>query len=414
MFNKGKIFLLTTVLVLAFAQAALPALTAVGPINPQNGFPLWYRDSTGQTVTLSVPPAAVSIPDAPDPAFPFGAQIGFGSEAMYWHSTAIIDPIPGGGQALLVLALEAAFAAENAVPGDQVVFARVRIRIDAPNAGTYTVTHPYGTKTFTVAAADVGDRAINDTSDIGIGSPGVFTGPLSGAIDPFLVQTGFPALSGGVTALGDAGTEATVTGSPAGNNFFRVVGPAAFGTVETNLFVTGAEVFAGTPFTVTRATFSRDAAGAAVAEVFATAPDPVTPGTTIRAVIPGQAGVALTRRAGQFFGRIPFTVPFTANIGVRGFTNGINPTRLPVTLVDTISVTTATFAVGTGTLSLAAVSSDAQATLAGSGWFGAGAGQPLAAAGAVTNFVGVPIAPVSVTVTSSSGGTVTVSPVILP
>jgi len=416
MLKKSKIFLLAAVLILAFSQVAFPALTALGPVIPDadgnpltppwsagfNGFPSWYRDSLGQTVTLSVPPAAVSIPDPTIPGNAFSQQIGFGSEAMYWHSTATVA-VPGG-QALLVLALEAAFGGGDAAPGDQIVFARVRIRIDTAQAGTYTVTYPYGTKTYN--NVPVGTRAINDTVDVGLGAPGDFTGALSGEIGPFLKQVGAPA-----GTLGDATTLAQVTGSPTTNNFFRVVGPGV--NVTQNLFVTGAQLFRGTPFNITRATFSRDGGGNAAAEIFATVPAPFTAGTIIRAVIPGQDIVSLTRSGLQFFGRVPFTAAFTPNITVRGITNGNNRTNLPATLVDLVTVTTATYAVGTSTLSLAAVSSDAQATLTASGWVGAGAGQALPNGVGVTTF-SAPIAPDTVRVVSSSGGVITIKPIILP
>ena len=34
--------------------------------------------------------------------------------------------------------------------GDQISFARIRIRVDVPTAGTYVITHPYGVEVFTV------------------------------------------------------------------------------------------------------------------------------------------------------------------------------------------------------------------------------------------------------------------------
>jgi hypothetical protein len=40
--------------------------------------------------------------------------------------------------------LEAAFANGDVVPGDQMVFGRVRIRFDAPAGERYRIVHPYG------------------------------------------------------------------------------------------------------------------------------------------------------------------------------------------------------------------------------------------------------------------------------
>lgn len=404
MMKKGKIFLLAAALVLAFAQVALPALTAVGPTNAQNGFPLWYRDASGQTVTLSVPPNAVSIPDPVIPGNAFSQQIGFGSEAMYWHSTADMV-VGGGGQGLLVMALEAAFAGGDAAPGDQIVFARMRFRIDIVTPGTYVVTHPFGTRTFEVAAGGI--RAINDTMDVGIGAPGDFTGALSGEIGPFLVSAN--AIPG--VTLGDGATPATVTGSPTGNNFFQVSGPD--GTFQTDQFITGAELFQGTPFTIKRTTFSRTLAGAATAEVFVNTPAPFVPGTRILARLLGAGGFQLLQRNGSnYFGRFALPNPFNPNLlRVRGTINGSNATVLPAKLVDVVTVPVATYNVTTQTLSITAVSSDALATLTGTGWAGAGAGQPLVQ-GVATDFSSQ-IAPATITVTSSSDGTVTVQPVIV-
>jgi hypothetical protein len=404
MMKKAKILLLAAVLLLAFAQVAFPALRAVGPINPDNGFPLWYRSFTGQTVTLSVPPNAVSIPDAVIAGNAFSAQIGFGSEAMYWHSTATMA-VPGG-DALLVLALEAAFATGDAAPNEQIVFARVRIRIDTAVAGDYTVIHPYGQRTFT--DVPVGNRAINDTIDIGA-VPGDFAGALQGDIGPFLVQVGRPA-----GTLGDGATLAPVTGSPTGNNFFRVIGPD--GTTTTNQFVTGGEAFDGTPFTITRSTFSRDAGGATFAEIFASVPTPVPAGITMAATLPGQAEAPMTRRGNAFFVRIPFTTPvLPSDVTVTGRINGVNRTDDTANLIDTVRVTKAEYRIAAQTLRVAATSSDAQATLRGFGWIGAtAAGQPLLAAGADTDFANVVWPPISLSVKSALGGNQGVRVTILP
>jgi hypothetical protein len=404
MIKKSKLFVLALVLLLAFAQAAPAALTAVGPTNPENGFPFWYRDSLGQTVTLSVPPnAALSIPDPVIPGNDFSAQIGFGSEAMYWWSQA--DLVVPGGQALLVLALEAAFGAGDAAPGDQIVFARVRIRIDTAQAGDYTVTHPYGTKTYTNVPAGV--RAINDTIDIGIGSPGDFTGALNGQIGPFLKQVGAPA-----GTLGDGVTLAPVENGPNGNSF-SVVGPGV--NASTDQFITGAELFAGTPFTIKRTTYSKDAGGA-FAEVFVDVPPPFTPGTRIVARVRPDAGVPLTRSGLNYFARFPFTQNLPTQVIITGKTNGANETQLRSPLKDSVTVTKAEYSLLNQTLTLAATSSDVigPVTLRATGWAGAPApGQVLNAAGADTVFA-APIPPASVPVTSDRGGTATLHVSIVP
>lgn len=110
-------------------------------------------------------------------------------------------------------ALEAAFINEDVINGDQIVFARIRIRIDNLIEGEeYRVTFPYGIHTF-VAGEDAGPgtRAgpgLRLTRDIGITTALDFAAPLEGDIGPFLIPT-------------------SDTGGPFGANFFRVEGPDA-------------------------------------------------------------------------------------------------------------------------------------------------------------------------------------------
>jgi hypothetical protein len=172
-----------------------------------------------------------------------------------------------------------AFAAENPVDGDQQSFARIRIRASIPQAGTYTITHPYGVETVTVTANQVGRRAINITRDIGIGAPGNFSGALNGNIGPFLRGVGGPYTevnpdTGATeTFVGDPNTTEAVTGSPNNTNFVRIQGPA--GTIQTNVFTVSGKVLdqrAQTPVTLERATYSRNGVGTRV-EVFAKAPN---------------------------------------------------------------------------------------------------------------------------------------------
>jgi hypothetical protein len=310
--------------------------------------------------------------------------------------------------------LEAAFAGGDAAPGDQITFARVRIRIDTAVAGDYTVTHPYGTKVFT--GVPVGTRAINDTSDVGVGAAGSFTGALSGAIGPFLKQA-VPAPPAGT--LGDAATLATVINGPNGNSF-TVTGPGVNAT--TNQFITGAELFNGTPFKVVRTTFTRGVGGNFM-EVFANVPTPLPAGLAVRAVLAPGFNQPLTRVGSNFFGRFPFTNAFPPagpiQLTVRANSTGVAQTNTLSPLVDVITINQATYSVGTGTLTIAATSTDAQAQLKATGWVGAPAGgAPLVGpAGQLTTIVlpvPPPNPPATITVKSALGGTEAVKTVILP
>ena len=160
-----------------------------------NGFPYWYSDGTDALeLCLDKPDGAVdncalagTLPD-PDAPITFPQVTdgpgNFPDEAFYWMATGGGDIGTGAnaGRSLVVMALEAAFASEIAQPGDQMVFARTRLRIDIPVDGQYTVVWPYGKKDF---AATAGSRTINVTQDVGI-TAGQFTDALAGNIGPFL------------------------------------------------------------------------------------------------------------------------------------------------------------------------------------------------------------------------------------
>ncbi|MEM5790147.1 MAG: hypothetical protein AAGU11_22750, partial [Syntrophobacteraceae bacterium] len=158
---KAIFYKILIVLVFTAAVFATPIhiahadLSDVGPTDPVSGFPQWYQDAAGLAVTISTDPL-LGLADPVVPGNVFSQQIGFGAEAFYFAASATAGPCS------VENALEAFFANENPVNGDQVVFARLRIRCDLTVAGTYTITHPYGTSVFDVAAPGV--NAINSTT----------------------------------------------------------------------------------------------------------------------------------------------------------------------------------------------------------------------------------------------------------
>src|SRR5262245_1112712 len=183
--------LLCTASLLFLLPLASPSaqLAAVGPVSADNGFPTWYRDAQARQLDLCLTNTGFCLLDAPvnltNPGAAFPANYGgtFPEEAFWWAAEAEM-PTNNGGDALLVLALEAAFANDVVAAGDQISFARVRIRVDNLIAGArYRVITPFGN--FNFIAANAGQRGINFTQDIG-GVPGVFTGALNGGIGPFL------------------------------------------------------------------------------------------------------------------------------------------------------------------------------------------------------------------------------------
>ncbi|MFA5111874.1 MAG: hypothetical protein WC443_10745 [Desulfobaccales bacterium] len=410
--------LLAIALVAALPPAAFAKLAAVGPINPANGFPLYFQDSNGVAVELPAPPIGdpdgLVTPtmtfDAVDPNNPFSVQIGFGTEAFYWIAAVNLD-LPNGNRALVEFGLEAAFAAGPAADGDQFVFQRTRIRIDTPVAGTYKVIHPYGTATFPNVPA--GRRAINSTEDIGGITP-AFDRALTGPLGPFLVAVN-PAPTAGW--VGDGGATSTVTGSPTGFNKVRIEGPPnsnlggpGINFIETDQFTVSGHIFPGTvptPLLVDRATYSRTADGIAV-DVFATS----TPNARVEVFVsPARPPVPMTGDgSGRFFARVNFPPTFTLPGFVRVVANRGAPTATSINrnLVDFISVTDARYTVSTQTMAINGASSDAVTlpvlTVTGFGDLVGGA----------LNVTPMLAPPAEVTVTSTKGGSDTVPLAIVP
>ena len=216
-------------------------LAGFGPIDPANGFPMYYQDSTGLALAQCLDPVCAGpafLTTLPNPALPVSFPNNFPVEMFY--SRAIAKTTVGAVSVLYTAALEGTFFnGVVALPGDQVVFTRVRIRVAGLQpGGLYTVTHPYGVKTFTAGGLGV----INDTVTVGavpIGLvPTAFSLALTGPVGPFLrFATGpVPPPAG---TIGNPASPQTVTGSNCGQNFVRVAGPGLpIGGISTNLFST--------------------------------------------------------------------------------------------------------------------------------------------------------------------------------
>ncbi|MEE1890163.1 Ig-like domain-containing protein [Pseudomonas carassii] len=284
---------------LTVSSAAWAALSEVDPgpyTFATGGYPMWYKDANNLALELCQSRATSSrapgAPGAPaymctllpepgvyDDALPLVFPDNWPPEMFWFLAETEIPQVGNSGYELevYVAGLEAAFAAENPVNGDQQSFARIRIRASVPRTGTYTITHPFGVETVNVTTA--GRRAINITRDIGIGAPGNFSGALNGNLGPFLRGVGGPYTevnpdTGATeTFVGDPNITEAVTGSPNNTNFVRIQGPA--GTIQTNVFTVSGKVLdqrQQTPVTLQRATYQRNAAGTRV-EVFAKAPN---------------------------------------------------------------------------------------------------------------------------------------------
>ena len=262
--TRTKIVALSTVLVLTAGAVAIAAPTGiftpgtggpqgivtVGPVNPSNGFPDWYRDTNGVDLMPCVDPqdkfcgGAVA---APDNTAPITFPDNFPDEFFYMSADADALTSAGGNKVLASYALEGAFANGGPTAGDQIVFTRIRYRINAglqPNTA-YKVTHPYGTDTIT--SDDTG--ALFVTQDVGV-TPGDFSQAIKGRVGPFLTwASSSPTDVPPAGYIGDGVTPHAVTGSELGTNFVRISGPgiagAAGSTNPNPCNTTGANAYSG-------------------------------------------------------------------------------------------------------------------------------------------------------------------------
>src|SRR3954466_8233670 len=164
--TRTRIVALSTFLVLTAGAVAIAAPTGiltpgaggpqgivtVGPVNPSNGFPDWYRDTNGVDLMPCVDPqdkyCGGAVP-APDPTQPPTFPDNFPDEFFYQQAGVDSLTSAGGEGVLAEFDLEGAFGAGPVKAGDQIVFARVRYRINAglqPDTD-YKITQPYGTDT---------------------------------------------------------------------------------------------------------------------------------------------------------------------------------------------------------------------------------------------------------------------------
>jgi len=323
-----------------FAGDAAAFLHRVGPVNsaPSVGnFPAWYQDNTGLTLEFcdpkndaeldggwclltrnNVPPGTAGVLSVPE-VFPTN----FFDEHFYFAADAIpVSANPAIIKAILVIAVESAFAAD-VTPGGQIAFSRIRVRLDAvPVTGTYRFIHPYGEE---IIEATAGDR-IFFTDDVGIAcAPGDFACALTSRLGPFLLPSNTPGGAELPPVVGpapdnnlyiaDPARSGPVTGSPTGNNFFRIEGPPGSDLdgngndfLQTSNFTLMGRIFSGAipgEVTVDRAYYARNAAGQKV-EVYATGLE------TTQGRLPGEAPGAAVLPALSFFDA-PCTSPVDAN-----------------------------------------------------------------------------------------------------
>lgn len=363
-----------------------------GPYTFATGkFPMWYEDNNQLKMELcqslavssrtpaTVPPSYMCIlgvePGVYDDTLPMIFPDNWPPEAFWFHAETAIPQIGNSGYELevYVAGIEAAFANENPVDGDQQSFARIRLRVSVPTAGTYTITHPYGVETINVTTP--GRRAINITRDIGISVPGVFNGVLAGNIGPFLRSVNGPYTevnpdNGGIdTFIGDPNLTEQVTGSPNNTNFVRIQGPA--GTIQTSLFNVSGKILdnrAQTPVEISRATYRRTGSGAGTTQVEVFAKSANSSTLCLRETLALVAGPPVSPclksllgdNNGLFFGQdlVSGAQPSVLVVTATNPTGTTRPTAVSSKLTDLVKIQTARYSWSNHSLLIEATSTD--------------------------------------------------------
>src|SRR3954465_5722681 len=213
--------------------AGNPGLAQLGAV-AKNGFPAWYKDRNGTRLEPcldAADPLCImgALPQADQPVTRDDVTGNFPDEFFYQAGDAGLDNVganvgtaakPRFGRASLVASLEGAFANAQA-PGEQMVFARLRLRVtDGLQGNTnYLFVHPYGERTI---KTDPGTGDLFVTEDIGTVA-GKFDDALKGRIGPFLkwAPAVAPAAPGGY--IGGPNIDHPISGGV--NDVFAIIGP---------------------------------------------------------------------------------------------------------------------------------------------------------------------------------------------
>ncbi len=434
--SKTTIALIVSALAQGAAQAALFAVDP-GPYAPANGnFAAWYQDSHGRTLDLCLTKAVSSrapvVPGTPaymcllnpnpgifDDTQPIVFPDNFPDEAFWFTGDGSIVDAARGIDLTYVSAVEAAFAAEDPKEGDQVSFGRIRIRVDVPTAGIYTITHPYGVDIFDVPAG--GRRAINMTRDIGIGSPKTYDGALKSDIGPFLRSVNGPytetnpATGAAEQFVGDPNLEEAFTGSPFNTNYIRIEGPNGLDLRTTVMAISGklSTVARPTPLIAERSTYSRkagDSAPVAQQDVFVLAPPP----PAVVKLDSNTPVLNLTEAdtTGHWYAQSSTNPTLPANLVVTADNHLAIPSSTPTSrslpLTDLVVISQAQYNLSNSTLTIVASSSDETSppVLTATSGTGVAIGTLSGPGAEKTLSTGItPIPPAKVRVTSANGGT---------
>jgi hypothetical protein len=310
-------------------------LTQAGPVNPAHGFPAWYADNTGRRLEACVdhlnPLCGIPVDEVPNPSAPVAFPNNFPAEFFYQLVEAEAA-LRGGGTAGLVLGLEGAWLNEEVNPGDQTVFARVRVDVrDGVANTTYRFKHPFGELTVDTDEDGRG-RFVQDITP----ALGNFDTPLAGNLGPFLRWRPGVLPNPPAGYVGDPNVLHQVAGSPFNfNRFTAWQGPLQEGT--TDMFSVSGKIATNTGLNVDRASVNGN-----FLDVFAT-----SAGSQLE--VAGQTGrfasTAMVKdpRSERFYARIPLEAgaSLPAEVTVRNLSD--NPVSSKIYKISGVTLNQATY-----------------------------------------------------------------------
>src|SRR4051812_26526384 len=389
------------------------SLVSFGPLM-DNGFPTSYKDSHAvrleACVTGDDPLCAAAASAHYDPNLPVSFPTNFPDEFFYQLSSAVVpvNPANAAEKLLVETNLEGAFSTGPPIAGNQMVFARVRIKdVNVPNGVTWRITHPYGVDEITAGAN--GKAGIVETTDVGL-VPGNFSGALAGRVGPFLKWDPADAPAAPDGYIGDPGVLHTVTGSPYDTNYIKVEQKNPDGSYSligewNNLFSLQGRLAVNSGVDVDAAYFTgSDSSG--FLDVYASSDAGQSIMVSANAAL-GTPATPMRELDGRYYARIAVNQKIPAGTQIEVVNTSDKPVaKKTFTIADQVAITSATYNADSQDLTVQATSTDIESgadtpTLTAVGF---GSTQPVPLVGGQAVFSNVTAPPPVVKVTSSAGG----------
>ncbi len=338
------------------------SLVSFGPLM-DNGFPTSYKDSHAvrleACITADDPLCAAAASNTYNPDQPLSFPDNFPNEFFYQLSSVKV-PVNGAGNLLVETNLEGAFATGTPAAGDQIVFARVRIKdVNVPAGTTWRITHPYGVDILT--ADDPKKPGINSTVDIGV-APGQFSGALAGRVGPFLKWDPSVAPAAPAGYIGDPAVLHKVVGSPYDTNYVKVEQQNADGSWSLvgqwdDQFSLQGRLAVNSGVDVDAAYFTGNDNGGFI-DVYASSDAAQSIVVSANATL-GTPTTAMREVDGRYYARLAVNSKIPAGTQLEVVNTGDHPVAKKLApITDQVTVTSATYDADTGDMTIQATSSD--------------------------------------------------------